>query len=82
MKGRAKTYDVVLHVWLYFGIGSALPELPLIKIDEVAKASGHCWESTRDAINLLEALGLVENYRGKYRLIRKEEQGVYRITVE
>jgi hypothetical protein len=69
-----------LDTWLYFGIGSALPEPPLKTINEIARASGHCWEATRDAIDLLESLNLVQNVRGKYQII-KREQG-YTITQE
>jgi hypothetical protein len=81
MKGRAKTYDVVLEVWLYFGIGSALPEPPYKTIAEIARASGHCWEATRDAIVLLEALNLVQNVRGKYQII-KQQSSAFAITVD
>lgn len=54
---KAKVFDVVEHVWLYMGVGSAKETPPLRSINEVAEAVEHNWETVRNALDLLVGLG-------------------------
>jgi len=79
-KEKTKSYDIVLETWLYFGIGCALDEPPLRTINEIVRANNHCWEATKDAINLLESLGLIQNVRGKYQYVKRGSGGIFQVT--